>query len=59
VLIYAAAYTGMRLAGLKTPRLNLLRGTIDVVEALTEVNGYVRIGPTKTGKSRTVSIQPS
>jgi integrase len=59
VLIYTAAYTGMRwgeLAGLKTPRLNLLRGTIDVVEALTEVNGHVRIGPTKTGKTRTVSI---
>jgi integrase len=59
VLIYTAAYTGMRwgeLAGLKTFRLNLLRGTIDVFEALTEVNGHVRIGPTKTGKSRTVSI---
>jgi integrase len=59
VLIYAAAYTGMRwgeLAGLRVPRLDLLRGTIDVVEALTEVNGTVLTGPTKTGKSRTVSI---
>jgi integrase len=59
VLIYTAAYTGMRwgeLAGLRVPRLDLLRGTIDVVEALTEVNGTVRTGPTKTGKSRTVSI---
>ena len=58
-LIYTAAYTGMRwgeLAGLRVPRLDLLRGTIDVVEALTEVNGVVRTGPTKTGKSRTVSI---
>jgi integrase len=59
VLIYTAAYTGMRwgeLAGLRIPRLDLLRGTIDISEALTEVNGTVRTGPTKTGKSRTVSI---
>ena len=59
VLIYTAAYTGMRwgeLAGLRVPRLDLLRGTIDVTEALTEVNGTIRTGPTKTGKSRTVSI---
>jgi integrase len=59
VLIYTAAYTGMRwgeLAGLRVPRLDLLRGTLDIVEALTEVNGNLRIGPTKTGKVRTVSI---
>jgi site-specific recombinase XerD len=59
VLIYTAAYTGMRwgeLAGLRVPRLDLLRGTIDITEALTEVNGTIRTGPTKTGKSRTVSI---
>jgi integrase len=58
-LIYTAAYTGMRwgeLAGLRIPRLDLLRGTVDVVEALTEVNGVVRTGPTKTGKSRALSI---
>jgi integrase len=59
VLIYSAAYTGMRwgeLAGLRVPRLDLLRGTIDVMEALTETNGNLRLGPTKTGKPRTVSI---
>src|ERR1039458_1466369 len=59
VLVYTAAYTGMRwgeLAGLGVQRLDLLRGTIEVTEALTEVNGHVRIGPTKTGKSRTLSI---
>jgi site-specific recombinase XerD len=59
VLIYTAAYTGMRwgeLAGLRVPRLDLLRGSVDIVEALTEVNGNLRIGPTKTGKVRTVSI---
>ena len=59
VLVYTAAYTGMRwgeLAGLGVQRLDLLRGTIEVTEALTEVNGHVRNGPTKTGKSRTLSI---
>lgn len=58
-LIYTAAYTGLRwgeLAGLKIDRVNLLRGTIDVREALTEVNGHVDIGPTKTGKQRVVSM---
>ena len=58
-LIYTAAYTGMRwgeLAGLRVTRCNVLRRTIDVFDALTEVNGHVAIGPTKTGKNRTVSI---
>jgi integrase len=59
VLVYTAAYTGLRwgeLAGLKTDRLDLLRGSIDVVEALTEVNGNLALGPTKTGKRRRVSV---
>jgi integrase len=59
-LIYTAAYTGMRwgeLAGLKVERLNLLRGTVDVVQALTEVSGHLHLGPTKTGTRRTV-VQP-
>jgi integrase len=58
-LIFAAAYTGLRwgeLAGLRVERINFLRGTANVVEALTEVNGHVRIGPTKTGAHRTVSL---
>lgn len=58
-LIYAAAYTGMRwgeLAGLRTEHVDLLHGTIDVVQALTEVNGHFALGPTKTGKRRRVSI---
>jgi integrase len=59
VLIYTAAYTGMRwgeLAGLRIDQCNLLRGVIHVMEALTEVNGVVEVGPTKTGKTRSVSI---
>jgi integrase len=58
-LIFTAAYTGLRwgeLAGLRTERVNFLRGTVSVVEALTEVNGHVRFGPTKTGAHRTVSL---
>ena len=53
VLIYTAAYTGMRwgeLAGLRIPRLDLLRGTIDITEALTEVNGTVRTGSDQDGQ---------
>lgn len=60
-LIYTAAYTGLRwgeLAGLRTAHLNLLHGAIDVVEALTEVNGHLALGPTKTGKRRRVSLPP-
>jgi integrase len=60
-LIFTAAYTGLRwgeLAGLRTAHLNLLHGAIDVVEALTEVNGHLALGPTKTGKRRRVSLPP-
>ena len=58
-LIYTAAYTGLRwgeLAALKIERLNLLRGTVDVVEAVAEVNGVLRSGSTKTGATRTVTL---
>ncbi len=58
-LIYTAAYTGMRwgeLAGLRVERLNLLRGTVDVVQAFTEVSGHLHLGPTKTGARRTVVL---
>lgn len=60
-LIYAAAYTGLRwgeLAGLRRHRLDLDAGTVRVIEAVTEVNGRVALGPTKTGAHRTVSLPP-
>ena len=60
-LIYTAAYTGMRwgeLAGLRTHRLDFDAATVRVVEAQTEVNGYVEMGPTKTGAHRTISLPP-
>jgi integrase len=61
VLIFTAAYTGLRwgeLAGLGRRRLDLAVGTVRVVEALTEVNGRLTLGPTKTGAHRTVSLPP-
>jgi integrase len=44
------------LAALRVERVNFLRGTVNVEEALTEVNGHLRIGPIKTGGHRTVSL---
>ena len=58
-LVFTAAYTGLRwgeLAGLRRHRLDLDAGTVRVVEALSEVNGHVALGPTKTGVHRTVSL---
>jgi hypothetical protein len=47
---------GENLLALKTERVNPLLGTIEVVESLAEVNGYLHCGPTKTGANRTVSL---
>lgn len=61
-LIYTAAYTGMRwgeLAALRVDRLNLLRGTVDVVESMSEINGHLEVQPTKTGRPRTLSLPRS
>jgi integrase len=58
-LIFTAAFSGARwgeLAALKVERLNLLRGTLEIRESLSEVNGHLSVGPTKTGTSRAVSL---
>ncbi len=55
VLVLAAAYTGLRwgeLAGLRRSRVDLLHGTLTVVEQLTEVRGRLAFGPPKTEPSR-------
>lgn len=55
ILVLTAAYTGCRfgeLAGLKTHRLNLLRRSLTVAEALSEVRGQVRLAPPKTAAAR-------
>lgn len=58
-LVYLAAYGGLRfgeLAALRTPRLDLLRGTVDVAESLSDVSGELAFKGTKTGARRTVSL---
>jgi len=57
--VYVAAYGGLRageLWALKLERVNVLARTIDVVESLSEIHGQVVVGPTKTGKRRTVTV---
>jgi integrase len=59
LLIRFAAATGLRpseLCGLRIGRLNLVKGTAEVAEALTVVRGRVEVGPTKTNVRRTVAI---
>jgi integrase len=58
-LVYAAAYTGARwgeLAGLRTERVNVLRGSIEISETLAEVSGRLIVQGTKTGARRTVTM---
>jgi integrase len=58
-LIYTAAYTGARwgeLAGVRVERVNLLRGSVDIVETLAEINGHLIVQGTKTGAIRKVSM---
>jgi integrase len=59
VLVRFAAYTGLRageIAALRIKRLDLLRGTVRVVEATSEVGGRLVLGPTKTHAERTVRL---
>jgi integrase len=54
-LVLTAAYAGCRfgeLAGLKTHRIDLLRRTLTIAEALSEVRGQVRLAPPKTSAAR-------
>jgi integrase len=58
-LVLVAGYTGLRfgeLAALRIERLNLLRGSVDVRESLSEVRGQLHTLPTKTGERRTVPL---
>jgi len=59
VLVRFAAYTGLRageIAALRVKPLDLLRGTVRVVEAASEVSGRLITGPTKTHAERTVRL---
>ena len=57
--VYLLAYGGLRIgeaAALHESDLDLLRGRVTVSKAATEVNGHLAIGPTKTGRSRTIAL---
>lgn len=59
VLIYTAAYTGMRageLGGLQRRDVDVLRGVVLVRRALKDVNGRLELGPTKTHAQRTIAL---
>ncbi len=54
-LVLTAAYTGCRfgeLAGMRVHRLDLLRRTLTIAEALSDVQGQVRLSPPKTAAAR-------
>ncbi len=54
-LVITAAYTGLRfgeLAGLRLPRLNLLRRSLRVEESVVEVKGKLHFGPPKSNAAR-------
>jgi len=56
--IYLAAYGGLRageLWALHVDRVNVLARTVDIVESMSEAGG-LHVGPTKTGKRRTVTV---
>ncbi|MGH9186000.1 MAG: tyrosine-type recombinase/integrase, partial [Acidimicrobiales bacterium] len=60
-LIRFAAYTGLRageLAAIRVGRLDMLRGTLEVAESLSDVGGYLEFGPTKTYARRHVPLPP-
>jgi len=59
VLVYAAAYTGLRageLGGLRRRDVDLLHGNLNVERALKDISGHLIFGATKTGKARRVGM---
>jgi len=60
-LVLVAAYGGLRigeLAALRRHRVDLTRGTVTVVETLSEVRGQLVIAPPKTGAGRRTVTLP-
>lgn len=60
-LVRFAAYTGLRageIGGLRSARLDLGQGVVEVAESLAEVNGTLIFGPTKTYARRHVPLPP-
>lgn len=62
LLVRLAAATGLRpseLCGLRVGRVDLVKGTAEIAEALTVVKGRTEVGPTKNSLRRTVGIPRS
>lgn len=60
-LIRFAAYTGLRageIGAVRVGRLDLLRGSVEVVESLSDVGGRLQFGATKTYARRHVPLPP-
>jgi integrase len=58
-LVLVLGFCGLRwgeAAALRVWRVDLLRGRLEVVEAVTEVNGRVVFGPPKTHQTRSVPV---
>jgi len=58
-LVLTAAYGGLRageLAALRVDRVNTLARTLDVVDSLSEAPGGISVGPTKTGRRRSILL---
>jgi integrase len=58
-LILLLAYGGLRwgeAAALRRGRFNVLRGRVEVMEAVSEVNGVLHFGSTKTHQVRSVAL---
>jgi integrase len=61
-LIYVLAYGGLRwgeAAALRRKRLNILRHRLEVVESLSDVDGHLQFGSTKTHQVRRIAIPQS
>ena len=60
-LVRFAAYTGLRageIGALRAGRLDLARSVVEVTESLSDVNGKLIVGPTKTYARRYVPLPP-
>ena len=61
-LIYLLAYGGLRwgeAAALRRKRVNVLRRRVEVSESLSDVDGQLHFGPTKTHQARQVALPKS
>jgi integrase len=62
LLVRVVAATGLRpseVCGLRVGRVNLMKRTMEISEALTVVGGRTEVGPTKTYARRSVGIPRS